>query len=230
MKFFSVFMLLVFSAAAGISQTYEVGVYAGGSNFIGDVGNSSYIAPNALVFGGIAKWNRSPRHAFRASILYANLDASDLDSDDSRRQQRGYSFTGSLIEGSVGIEYNFWDFDMHQSFDKPHTPYLYTGFTYFYHDSFALDPAEDALVRTDSEWDMSIPMVIGYKAYVGSSIVLALELGARYTFTDNLDGNYPGTEEYNFASFGNINNKDWYMFSGITVTYTFGRQPCYCGF
>ena len=230
MKFFSVFMLLLFSAATGISQTYEVGVYAGGSNFIGDVGSSSYIAPNALVFGGIAKWNRSPRHAFRASILYANLDASDLDSDDSRRQQRGYSFTGSLIEGSVGIEYNFWDFDMHQSFDKPHTPYLYTGFTYFYHDSFALDPVEDALVNTSSEWDLAIPMVISYKAYIGGSIVLAAELGARYTFTDNLDGNCPGTEEDNYASFGNINNKDWYMFSGITVTYTFGRQPCYCGF
>ena len=29
-------------------------------------------------------------------------------------------------------------------------------------------------------------------------------------------------------SFGNINNNDWYMFSGITLTYTFGTNPCYC--
>ena len=230
MRYLLVFTLVLFAVGSTQSQTYEVGVLAGGSNFIGDVGRTNYISPNNIVFGGIAKWNRSARHAFRASVLFTNLEASDTDSNDARRQNRGYSFTNTVIEGSVGIEYNFWDFDMHQSFDKPHTPYLYTGFTYFYHDSFALDPAEDALVNTSSEWDLAIPMVIGYKAYIGGSIVLAAELGARYTFTDNLDGNFPGTEEYNYASFGNINNKDWYMFSGITVTYTFGRQPCYCGF
>ncbi|MDX1317352.1 MAG: DUF6089 family protein, partial [Xanthomarina gelatinilytica] len=23
---------------------------------------------------------------------------------------------------------------------------------------------------------------------------------------------------------------DWYMFTGVTLTYTFGRKPCYCVF
>ena len=230
MRIFLIFTFALLATVTGISQTYEVGVYAGGSNFIGDVGKSNYIAPNSFVFGGIAKWNRSARHAFRASVLFANLDASDTDSNDSRRQQRGYEFSSTLIEGSLGIEYNFWDFDMHQGFDKPATPYLYTGFTYFYHDSFALDPVQDALVSADSEWDLAIPMVIGFKAMVNTNFVLALELGARYTFTDNLDGSYPGTEDNNYTNFGNINNNDWYMFTGLTLTYTFGRQPCYCGF
>lgn len=230
MRDFIILTLTVLATVTGISQTYEVGVYAGGSNFIGDVGKSNYISPNAVAFGGIAKWNRSARHAFRASVLFANLEASDADSNDSRRQQRGYEFSGALIEGSLGIEYNFWEFDMHQGFDKPITPYLYTGFTYFYHDSFALDPVQDVIVSADSEWDLAIPMVIGLKAMVSTNFVLALELGARYTFTDNLDGSYPGTEDNNYANFGNINNNDWYMFTGLTLTYTFGRQPCYCGF
>ncbi len=230
MRYFTVLIITLLSGAQLHSQTYEIGLFAGGSNFIGDVGNSSYINPNAPVLGGIAKWNRSARHAFRASVLFANLNASDFKSDDIRRQNRGYEFSGSLIEGSLGIEYTFWDFDMHESFNRPASPYLYTGFTYFYHDSFALDPVEDALVKTDSEWDLAIPMVLGFKAQVSSSFVLALELGARYTFADNLDGSFPGEEEYGNVSFGNINNKDWYMFSGLTITYTFGRQPCYCGF
>ena len=214
----------------GTSQTYEVGLYAGGSNFIGDVGKTNYINPNAPVVGGIVKWNRSPRHAFRASILFANLEASDKNSDDIRRQNRGYEFSGSLIEGSLGIEYTFWDFDMHASFNRPATPYLYTGFTYFYHDSFALDGVENKLVKTKKELDLAIPMVLGFKAQVSESFVLAIEVGARYTFTDDLDGSFPGDQAYNNLSFGNINNKDWYMFSGLTITYTFGRQPCYCGF
>ena len=210
-------------------QTYEIGLYGGGSNFIGDVGKTNYIAPNAPFIGGIAKWNRSPRHAFRASLLFGNLKAADVDSDDTRRQQRGYEFSSNFVEASLGVEYTFWEFDMHKSFGKPATPYLYTGFTYFYHDNFGLDIQQNQLTDTGSAGDIAIPMVIGFKALVTNSLIFAIELGARYTLTNNLDGSYPGTGETN-THFGNINNNDWYMLSGITVTYTFGRQPCYCGF
>ena len=54
------------------AQIYEVGIFAGGSNFIGDVGATNYISPNQVAIGGIFKWNRSPRHSFRASIISLN--------------------------------------------------------------------------------------------------------------------------------------------------------------
>jgi hypothetical protein len=59
-----------------------------------------------------------------------------------------------------------------------------------------------------------------------------MEIGARYTFTDNLDGSNPDTGLANNESlkFGNINSDDWYVFTGMTLTFTFGRQPCYCNF
>jgi hypothetical protein len=28
-----------------------------------------------------------------------------------------------------------------------------------------------------------------------------------------------------YLKFGNINNNDWYVFSGLTLTYTFGENP-----
>ena len=75
-------------------------------------------------------------------------------------------------------------------------------------------------------------MVFGLKWSIATKFVLGLEVGARYTFTDNLDGSTP--EEFdggeNLPSFGNPNTNDWYMFTGITLTYTFGRKPCYCNF
>ena len=228
MRYLSTIIIALFSSLLTEAQTYEIGLYGGGTNFIGDVGNSNYIAPNAPFIGGIAKWNRSPRHAFRASVVFANLEAADSESDDPRRQQRDYEFNSSFVEASLGIEYTFWDYDLHNSFTKPATPYLYTGFTYFYHDVFRLDTSEDELVNIGSEGNFAIPMVIGFKALVTNSIIVAAELGARYTFTNNLDGSYLGDGES--SSFGNINNNDWYMFTGLTVTYTFGRQPCYCGF
>ena len=67
------------------SQIYEVGVFAGGSNFIGDVGATTYIAPNSLAIGGYLKWNRSPRHSWRLSVIYTDLEGIDSKSDDPRR-------------------------------------------------------------------------------------------------------------------------------------------------
>jgi hypothetical protein len=72
-------------------------------------------------------------------------------------------------------------------------------------------------------------MALGFKANFLDSFVLGIEVGARYTFTDNLEGNYPKDSAKQVYRFGNLNNNDWYMFTGLTLTYTFGENPCYCG-
>jgi hypothetical protein len=51
-------------------------------------------------------------------------------------------------------------------------------------------------------------------------------MGARYTLTDNLGSN-PKKESLKSSQFGNINN-DWYVFSGLTLTYTFGKTMLLC--
>ena len=73
-------------------------------------------------------------------------------------------------------------------------------------------------------------MVIGYKAVIKRNLILALEIGARYTFSDNLDGSAPENNLNETSGFGNLNNNDWYMFTGVTLTYAFGRKPCFCAF
>jgi hypothetical protein len=47
-----------------------------------------------------------------------------------------------------------------------------------------------------------------------TSLIVALEMGARYTLTDNLDGSNPKKESLKSSQFGNINNNDWYVFQG----------------
>ena len=231
MKNLFTFLVMVILSFQMHSQMFEVGVFGGGSNFIGDVGNSTYIWPNAPVGGVVGKWNRSPRHAFRLSLLYAKLNADDEKSDDTRRQQRGYSFENSIAEASLGLEFNFWDYDLSEA-TKQSTPYLYTGITYFRADHMYLkNGRNNNLVNEGSNWEFAIPMVMGYKESITRDIIGAIEIGARYTFTDNLDGSWP--EEYlgqrsPTIEFGNRNTNDWYVFSGITFTFTFGRKPCYC--
>lgn len=213
------------------SQQVEVGAFAGGANFIGDVGRTNYILPNTPVGGVIAKWNRSARHALRLTLLYAEISADDTKSHDTRRQQRGYSFDNTIAEASLGIEFNFWDYDLTEALPQS-TPYLYTGITYFRADHLWLKNGRGGnLVNEGTNWSFAIPMIMGYKEAVSENIITAFEIGARYTFTDNLDGSWP--EEYldrrePSAEFGNRNTNDWYVFTGLTLTFTFGRKPCYC--
>ncbi len=225
MRYLASFVIVLFFVQSITSQTYEVGLMAGGSNYIGDVGSTLYIAPNDIAFGAIAKWNRSKRHAFRASFLYAALDADDSKGDD-RRKERGFSFNNSIKEVSLGMEFNFWDWFLYDG--KPQfTPYLYSGITAFNHGALALD-ANDELDAYSDKWNFAIPMVVGIKKTLGRDFVIGAEIGARYTFTDNLDGSNP--DDRFGTGFGNLNNNDWYVFTGITLSYTWGRIPCYCAF
>lgn len=207
------------------SQIHEVGIFLGGSNYIGDVGPTTYIAPNEPAFGLLYKWNRSPRHAWRFSYTQSKITSNDLDSKEPGRSLRGYRFENSIKEVSLDLEFNFFDFNLHK-LEKKTTPYIASGINYLRYDELYIVNGE---TRTDKGMNsLAIPMILGIKSTISRSLILALEVGARYTFTDNLDGSNPKDESLKTLQFGNINNKDWYVFSGLTLTYTFGEKPCYC--
>jgi hypothetical protein len=216
------------------SQTFEIGPFAGGANFIGDVGSTNFINPNSLVAGGIVKWNRSERHAIRFTLLYADIKADDANSQDTRRQQRGYSFNNHIAEASLGLEFNFWEFDLTRADEvRQSTPYLYTGITYFQssHQLLSSNPPSGTLQSQGDNWEFAIPIILGFKQTLTEKVIAGIEFGARYSFTDNMDGSNPqevlGRRDP-AREFGNRNTKDWYIFSGISLTFTFGKKPCYC--
>ena len=68
------------------------------------------------------------------------------------------------------------------------------------------------------------------KAKLSPQFVLGFEIGARYALTDNLDGSNPVDEFEANPNFkhGALYNNDWYVFTGLTLSFTFGRLPCYC--
>ncbi|MGO4904571.1 DUF6089 family protein [Flavobacterium sp. W20_MBD1_R3] len=204
------------------AQIHEIGVFAGGSNFVGDVGPTTYLAPNEPAFGLLYKWNKSPRHAYRFSYMQSTISSNDLDSKEASRNQRGFRFEDKLKEVSLGLEFNFFDFNLHEARTKI-TPYVFSGISYFL-SSYKLTDTQTGFTaegRTERRKSIAIPMILGVKSTLSPSLILALETGARYTLTDNIDGSYN-------ENFGNINNNDWYVFTGVTLTYTFGNKPCYC--
>jgi hypothetical protein len=211
------------------AQIHEVGVFVGGSNYLGDVGLTTYISPNEPALGILYKWNKSPRLSYRFSLNGALLYANDLDSNEPNRNNRGYNFKNSIKEVSFGLEFNFFDFNLHDV-KRKYSPYIHSGISYFRY-NLAYTNGNKILVERKDIGSFAIPMTLGIKSNVSRHIVLGLEVGARYTFTDNLDGSNPKDKTLipNTATrFGNINNNDWYVFSGFTLSYTFGRKPCYC--
>ena len=229
MRQLTVIIITLFSIQFSAAQIHEIGLYLGGANFIGDVGATDYIAPKNLTIGGIYKWNRSPRHSYRISLLFSELEGIDKNSDDPSRQIRGLEFNSQIIELSAGMEFTFLDFNLHKG-GFVSTPYLYTGVTVTKHDNFFLANSGQLEPEGTESFAYGIPMVVGYKAAISQHFVLAFEIGARYTFSDEIDGSVPDAEELQSRSFGNLNNNDWYTFTGVTLTYTFGRNPCYCAF
>lgn len=217
------FALLVSNLST--AQIHELGVWIGGSNYIGDIGPTRYIAPNNLAYGLIYKWNKSPRHAWRFSYTQTQLEAFDTKSDNSAKKQRGLSFKNDIKEFSAGLEFNFQDFNLFENQNKV-TPYIYSGLTYFvYNENFFLGKN---LKEGYLNGQFAIPMVVGIKSNITENLILAAEIGAKYTFTDNLDGSNPKNDDFESLRFGNIDTNDWYVFTGVTLTYTFGNKPCYC--
>lgn len=207
------------------AQINELGVFLGGSNFIGDVGRTNYISPNEFAFGVLYKWNRSPRHSYRISYTQSKLTGADIDSDSKGRSMRGFDFENSVKEISLAFEFNFFDFNLHEM-ERKTTPYVWTGISYFMYDE--LFHLETGYEKDYSSSTFAIPMAVGVKTNITPALILGVEFGARYTFTDNLDGSNPENENLAPLRFGNLNSKDWYAFTGLTLTYTFTEKPCYC--
>lgn len=206
------------------AQIHELGIYFGGSNYIGDVGSTTYISPNSLNYGLIYKKNQNTRLAYRISINSTTLKSNDLNSNEVSRKLRGYSFANKITELAGGIEFNFSEFDLEKNKNK-FVPYFHFGLAFTLSKDAIATPTQIAILN-NTKGTIALPIDLGIKSNILPHFILSIEIGARYTLSDNLDGSNPRNQ--GVYEFGNINNNDWYVFTGMTLTYTFGKKPCYC--
>jgi hypothetical protein len=107
------------------------------------------------------------------------------------------------------------------------TPYLFSGISFFKYDELYIDSGGQTFKEKNKN-TVALPLNFGIKSNINSYLVLGLEIGARFTLTDNIDGSNPKNENSKTYRFGNLNNNDVYLLTGLTLTYTFGETPCYC--
>lgn len=216
-----IYILICINSFGALAQNYEIGGFFGGSNFIGDVGREEYIHPDKIAYGAFFKWNINDRFAARASYNYTNLLADDKLSASPGRVLRGFKVGSNIHEFGLGFEFNFFSYDLH-SLKTHQTPYVYTGVDYFSFKDRYLTSTNT--IGYDSNFTFAVPFALGYKIAFINHITVGAEVGIRYTFTDNIDGSTMKNAPFQF---GNPNGNDWYTFTGLTVSYFFGRKPCY---
>ena len=97
---------------------------------------------------------------------------ADIDSEDVRRLQRGYAFENTFNEMSLGVEYTFWEFNLHET-TSAFTPYMYTGFTFTWFD--ALRRTGTLFEPVGRETTYAIPMVLGFKKTLGTKYLIGVK-------------------------------------------------------
>lgn len=217
------FILFAVITTVTQAQSHEIGFFVGGSNFIGDIGSTSYIKPNKLAGGVVYKYNINPRIALRGTYTYIPTHGVDADSDNAYRQTLGRSFSNVVHEFAVGTEFNFYSYNIND-YKTSYTPYIFTEIALFNYKRPA-EVVSNNIIRLENNISYSIPFGVGIKGLLFNNLAIAFEVGARYAFTDEIDYSTPKISNLDFGGNGN----DWYAFTGISIVYTFGRPQCYSG-
>ena len=226
MKKRSLIILFVLFSWLGIAQINEVGVFLGGSNYIGDIGRSTWIYPNSYAIGGVYKWNMHPRYSIRGNYTYSKLVGDDLQSNNSYRKNRGFEFQNSIHEVALGIEFHFFKYNL-SKIGYTKTPYILLQGAVVNYSTVAYESTTNGTVAISKRtYNFTMPVGIGYKTKLANNIGIAFETSFRYTFKDDIDGYPPIVDGVNVNY---SNNNDWYVFTGITIVYAFGREGCYTG-
>ncbi len=250
-------ILIVFCSMQSIfAQRHELGISLGGANAIGDVGKGNYINPFPtklskdgsyyfpVSIGALYRFNFNPYMGLRANFSYSRVGASDHLSGEQYKRDRNLNFTNNIVEGAVLFEYNFTDINENQK--SANAPYIFfgVGLSSFKNRYYDINDEETILYKkSERESKVVLPFGVGYKVKFNYNWVISLETGFRYTGSDGLDYNNPRftdkllqagalnpeiQEKIDSKVYGNLSNKDWYVITGLTLTYTFGRPACYC--
>lgn len=204
-----------------LGQQYEIGVSLGGTNYVGDIGSTRYIYPNQLAGNGFFKYNYNTRIALKTTFSYLPIYGNDNAADNSFRKSREFHFFNIINEVALGMEYSFYEYDTSVR-ETSWTPYITIELAGFNYKTIQEEKRPRDYIYTNKT-SFSVPFGIGFKSKLFGKFAYSLETKFRYTFEDDLDYTTNKIATLDYGGNGN----DWYVFTGFSLIYTFGRPACY---
>ncbi|QHT69538.1 outer membrane beta-barrel protein [Rhodocytophaga rosea] len=202
-----------------IAQRLEIGAGGGAMLYKGDLAPElipKFARPGATIF---LRHNPGKAISLKYSFSLGRIFADDRETDDNFANQRNRFFNTRITELAATAEYNFLDYRSDKA-RKPWTPYLFGGIAVY-----KFDPVEN--LRPEYKLtQLALPFGVGFKYVLGGQWNLGIEFGARKIFTDYLDDLGGDLNTTNKFQNGNPNDKDMYVFTTLTVSYTFYKIRC----
>lgn len=260
-------MLGCLTGFTGKAQRWELGGWAGISNYFGDLNTNTsfeYLGPAG---GALLRYNWNRRWAYKVGLGAGVVAYEDIASHYPYQKARNLSFSSNIFEMTNEVEFNFFRYEK-ERIDYRFTPYLTTGIVVFYFNpkaeyegtTYSLrdlgtegQKNPDASRRPYSRVNVAIVAGGGFKYSFHPRWAIGLETGVRRTFTDYLDdvstvyppylANGDGTSEAARRLYdrsgeigevigkpgkqrGFTEKKDFYLFTGISLTYTILNERC----
>lgn len=221
----------------------ELGFFAGGSYYIGDLNTKKHILESHPAAGVFFRYSTNYRYAFRFGMSYGTITGNDATSGEPDQIERNINFKSTITELHALAEFNFVEYRI------SHDRYRFTFFVFAGLAGFYFNPTSnlgsgyidmrpyhtEGQSKEYPKLQISIPFGVGIKWNVGEKCGLGLEWGPRRTFTDYLDdvhGAYPESVNTDGsvvdrttnksatpgAMRGNPNTRDWYFYYGLTLS------------
>jgi|SRR6185312_538310 len=188
--------------------TSEIGVFLGGSFYLGDLNPNGFFKFTQPALGAIYRYNINNRFSARLSALFGTVEAFDNQSNNSYQQARNLNFKSPIEEISGQFDFNFFEYEISNP-KYNFSPYIFGGFGFFRMNPQGeingqwvdLQPlhteGQGTRFNTDAPYHLiqpCIPFGIGIKVTVLKIFCVSIEWGLRKTFTgyiDDVSGSYP---------------------------------------
>jgi hypothetical protein len=179
---------------------WNVNLFGGFANYIGDLQSSPYTTQQAhLAFGAGIQYDLSNHFSLLSNLTYGKVGASDAYATQPDLRARNLSFQTNIGEWNLLAEYNLFDLRSHRI-----TPYAFAGIAVYHFNPYAYDTTGKKVylrpLSTEGEGlpqypnskpyaltQLAIPFGGGIKFRISDRVVLAYEIGLRKLFTDHLD-------------------------------------------
>ena len=191
------------SAQLWLGKT-EIGVTAGGMNYIGDLNNQSMFGKVNVAFGGLLRYNFDNRLSMRFDVDYGHVEGGNPD----YIARRNLSFRSYIMEGALRAEFNFFPYGPRDD-QFVWTPYIFGGIGFFVFNPQAVytDPhtgesswqdlqpltteGQGTSLNPDASpyklKELNMPFGVGFKYSPSKALTISAEYGFRKTWTDYID-------------------------------------------
>ncbi len=242
---------LTFSAKLSAQRTLELGIFGGGSYYIGDLNPALHFNMTQPAYGGLVRYNFNSRLALKLS--YSRGEVKGNDTKTKAVYNRDLSFLTIINDVSLTGEFNFLKYYT-GSKRNYFTPYIMGGASLFFYNPKSLGGVDLRTIGTEGQnigfdgrtpyktYSFALTFGFGFKYSLTERLGLGFEWGMRKAFTDYIDDvsttyylegssvnpnqtgqvlSDPTMSHSPYMQRGDRKQWDWYNFTGITITYKF---------